>query len=139
MEIRISAPTYDRAMKDKKAALAYLKSKKKGAKKKRVEMPPCDRAMKDKDAAINYLNKKRRKEQKRDIYWFEKLQKGKKCKIFNKAKSEWENGFISAVVESKVVGTLLYAIKLDSGRRRFCVYDSKDLKILTEEVNPKVL
>lgn len=81
MSITFNVPDYDWAMRDKKAALAYLNAKKKG------------------DGRA------------REARRLAELQKGKKCQAYNKHRLEWENGFIAAVVLSKEVGAYLYAIK----------------------------
>lgn len=60
-----------------------------------------------------------------------------RCQAIPFNTAEWVNGYIAGVVEEKRSNKVLYAIRVDDGRRIVKVHDSNLLKIFEEVVTPE--
>ena len=59
---------------------------------------------------------------------------GHRCQVVPFGTIEWTDGYIAGIMEEKRSGKILYAIKLEDGRRIVKVHDSNLLKVLEETV-----
>lgn len=60
-----------------------------------------------------------------------------RCQIVPFNSMEWTSGYIAGVIEEKRTNRVLYAIKLDDGRKAIKVSSSNLIRILDEMVEPK--